>query len=212
MPITLVLADDHPLMLDGLAALFARETDFEVLACCATGDDALDAVRRNAPDVLVVDVNMPGKTGLEVLKELASEKSPTRSVILTAGLSSEQTVEAIRLGVGGVVLKEMAPKLLVQCVRKVFIGEKWLERRSFGDAFSDVINRQEMVQQLTAILSRRELQVTRMVASGMRNRDIGKKLFISEGTVKVHLHNIYEKLRLDSRLKLSRYAQQKGLT
>ena len=87
MPITLVLADDHPLMLDGLVSLFARETDFEVLASCSRGDDALDAVRQNAPDVLVVDVNMPGKTGLEVLKELASEKSPTRSVILTAGLT-----------------------------------------------------------------------------------------------------------------------------
>jgi len=93
----------------------------------------------------------------------------------------------------------------------VFIGEKWLERRSFGDALSDVINRQEMVQELTAILSRRELQVTRMVASGMRNREIGKKLFIAEGTVKVHLHNIYEKLEMDNRLALTLFARKKGL-
>src|SRR5690349_16980655 len=184
MPITLVIADDHPLLLDGLSALLACEKDFQVLARCATGDEALEALRRHHPDVLVLDVHMAGKNGLQVVRELVSARIGTRCVILTAGLNAEQTVEAMRLGVAGVVLKEMAPKLLVQCIRKVSVGEKWLERRSFGDAMMTMINNHEMARRVTDVLTRRELQVLKMVASGMRNREIGKRLFISEGTVK----------------------------
>ncbi|HEY7164743.1 MAG TPA: response regulator transcription factor [Candidatus Binatia bacterium] len=211
MTISLVIADDHPILLDGLSSLLEREKDFQILARCSDGNESLLAVRQHRPDVLLLDVLMPRKSGLEILQILALEKSPTRTVILTAGLTADQTVEAIRLGVAGVVLKEMAPSLLIRCIRKVAAGDVWLERQSFSDALETVIRRQDSAEQLTKVLSRRELQVTRMVASGMRNREIGKRLFISEGTVKVHLHNIYEKLKMENRLSLTLFARRKGL-
>jgi DNA-binding NarL/FixJ family response regulator len=99
MPIRLVLADDHPLILDGLESLFRLEEDFEVLARCADGVQALDAVRRLQPDVLVLDIRMPGKDGLQVARELQAEKLPSRVVLLAAELDEEQALEAVRSGV-----------------------------------------------------------------------------------------------------------------
>jgi two-component system nitrate/nitrite response regulator NarL len=119
MPIRLVLADDHPLILDGLENLFHLEKDFQVVARCTDGLETLQAVRRHRPDVLILDIRMPGKDGLEIVRELRKEKLPARVVLLTAALEEEEFLEAVRLGVQGLVLKEMAPKLLVQCIRRV---------------------------------------------------------------------------------------------
>jgi DNA-binding NarL/FixJ family response regulator len=209
MPIRLVLADDHPLILDGLESLFRLEEDFEVLARCADGVQALDAVRRLQPDVLVLDIRMPGKDGLQVARELQAEKLPSRVVLLAAELDEEQALEAVRSGVKGIVLKEMAPKLLVQCIRKVYAGEQWVERRSDRCALEKMLRREAGTQEVAGILTPREIDIMRMVAKGFRNREIAERLSISEGTVKMHLHNIYEKLGVDGRLALLRYAQEK---
>ena len=211
MPITLVLADDHPIFLGGLKELFRLEPDFEVLACCGNGEEALHAVRQYRPDVLVLDIHMPGKDGMAVLQELNQEKLPTRMVVLTAELSEDDVLEALRQDVRGVVLKEMAPRLLVECIRKVHAGEQWLERRSIGRALEKLLRREAGARQLAGVLTPREIEITRMVAAGLRNREIADKLFISEGTVKIHLHHTYEKLRVDTRPELIRYAQERGL-
>ena len=123
MPITLVLADDHPLILDGIENLFQLEKDFKLVARCVDGEEALRAVRVHRPDVLVLDIRMPVRDGLSVLREMKKEKLPTRAVLLTAALDEDELAEAVRLGVRGLVLKELAPKLLVQCIRQVHAGE-----------------------------------------------------------------------------------------
>ena len=210
MPIKLIIADDHPLILDALESLFLKEEDFKVLASCVTGEQTLEALREHQPDVLVLDIRMSGKDGLQVLREMP-QNTNSRTVILTAGLDEDETLEAIRLGVSGVVLKEMAPKLLVQCIRKVHAGEKWLERRSFSQVLEKMVRREQEAHHVAGLLSRREIEVTQMVARGLRNKEIGQRLFISEGTVKVHLHNIYGRLEIDSRLALTLYARQKGI-
>jgi DNA-binding NarL/FixJ family response regulator len=128
MPIHLVLADDHPIILDGLEILFRMEKDIQVVARCVNGEEVLQAVRQHRPDILILDIRMPGKDGLAVLREMKDEDLPTRVVLLTVAPDEEETLEALRLGVRGVVLKEMAPQMLVQCVRKVHAGEQWLER------------------------------------------------------------------------------------
>lgn len=211
MPIGLVLADDHPIVLDGLERLFALEPDVRVLARCTTGEETLQAARKHRPDVLILDIRMPGMDGLEVLRQMKRAKLPTRVVLLTAALDENEVMEAITLGVNGVVLKEMAPQLLVQCVRKVHAGEQWLEKRSVGRALEKLLRREAGARQLAAILTPREIEIVRMVARGLRNKEIAGKLSISEGTVKIHLHHIYEKLRVDSRVALTLLAQQKGL-
>jgi DNA-binding NarL/FixJ family response regulator len=211
MPIRLVLADDHPLILDGLENLFKLEEDLQVVARCMDGGETVRAVRRLKPDVVILDILMPGKDGLAVARELQTEKLPTRVVLLTAAITEDQLLEAVRLGVQGMVLKEMAPKLLVQCIRKVHAGEQWIERRSARMALEKMLRREAAAHEFAGLLTSREVDIVRMVAKGLHNKAIAENLRISEGTVKVHLHNIYEKLNVDGRVALLRFAQEKGL-
>ena len=211
MPIRLLLADDHHLILDGLENLFRLEEDFQVLARCTNGEETLRAVRQHRPDILILDIRMPGKDGLTIAREIQSEGLPVRIVLLTAELDEDQLLEALLLGVQGIVLKEMAPQLLVQCVRKVQNGEQWLERNSTKVALEKMLKRAAGAREMAGLLTVRELDLIRLIAKGLRNKEIADKLFISEGTVKVHLHNIYEKLGIDGRLALLRFARDKGI-
>ena len=211
MPIRLLLADDHPIVLDGLEQLFRLEQDFDVVARCRDGEETLHALQVHRPDVLVLDVRMPRSDGLDVLRAIETEGLVTRVVLLTAALTEEQLVEALHLGVGGVVLKEMAPQLLVEAVREVHAGRRWLDKGSMDRALGRLLQKEEGSREVAEILTPRELEIVRMVARGLRNRAIAEKLSITEGTVKIHLHNIYQKISIDGRLELAVYAQRKGL-
>ena len=211
MPITLVLADDHPLVLDGIEAVLATQPDMQVLASCADGEAALAAVRAHRPDVLVLDLRMPRMDGLSVLRELKEKDGQTKVVVLTAAVSSDDVIEAVRLGVRGVVLKEMAGKMLVNCIRKVHEGGRWLEHASMGRALDQLIVRDAGERELARILTGRELDVARCVAQGLRNKEIAGRLGVNEGTVKIHLHNVYVKLGIDGRLALNVLLRDKGL-
>jgi len=211
MPISLILADDHALILDGLENLFRLEPDFQVLARCTDGVETLKAVRQHRPDVLILDIRMPRKDGLEVAREMQKEELPTRVVLLTAALDDKEMLEAARLGVQGIVLKEMPPHLLVQCVRKVYAGEQWIEKGSAARILEKMLRREAGAREVAEVLTVREIAIVRLVAAGLHNKEIADKLCISEGTVKVHLHNIFEKLMVDSRVALLRWAQEKGL-
>jgi DNA-binding NarL/FixJ family response regulator len=211
MSIRLVLADDHRLFLDGLELLLRREPDFEVLACCYDGLQAFHAVRQLCPDILILDLDMPGKDAIDILREIQQAAIPTRVVLLTDSMAEDDLLEAMRRGVGGVVLKEMTAPLLIQCIRKVHAGDQWLERRSISRAMDKMLRREAGTREVTQLLTPRELEIVRLAASGLRNKAIADKLSICEGTVKMHLHRSYEKLQVDSRVALLRYAQAKGL-
>ena len=191
--------------------LLSSERDFTVLAQCANGDEALRAVREHRPDILVLDVRMPGKGGLAVMKVMKEEKLATRVVLLAASLEDEEMLEASRLGVRGVVLKEMTPRLLVQCIRKVHAGEPWLERRTAARAFETLLRREAGAREISKVLTAREIEVARLASMGLRNKAIGDRMSISEGTVKTHLHNIYEKVHVQSRAELVLYCKEKGI-
>jgi len=211
MPVRLVLADDHPIVLDGLEQLFRAQKDFAVVARCQDGAETLRAVRQHRPDVLLLDIRMPAPDGLQVIRELQRDSLPTRIVLLTAALEEDDVLEAVRLGVKGVVLKEMAPQMLVECVRKVAAGEQWIERRSLTMALDKMLRREAGFREVASVLTPREIEIVRLAAGGLRNQAIADQLHISEGTVKVHLHNIYEKLGIDGRVALTLYAREKGL-
>ena len=211
MPIRLIIADDHPIVLDGLAQLFGAESDIDVVARCTNAADALAAVRRSAPDVLVLDVRMPGASGLEVLRAMSGEQNPARVVLLTGEMSDAQVLEAVRLGVAGIVLKETAPRVLLQCVRTVAAGQRWLDQRTVQAALDKMVRNDAGLDKAAKILTRREIEIVRMAAIGARNKEIAEKLGISEGTVKMHLHTIYEKLRVSGRVELSIYAREQSL-
>ena len=211
MPIRLVVADDHPLILDALQQLFSLESDFQLLACCRNGAETIQAMKAYQPDVLILDIRMPGQDGLAVLREMRQEHCPTRVVLLTAGLEEHEALEAVRLGAHGVVLKEMASHLLVQCVRKVHAGGQWVERHSVSRALETMLRHQDGLRDVTGLLTPRELEIVRLAAQGFRNKRIAETLSISLGTVKLHLHHIFKKLPIDSRLALTLYARDKGL-
>jgi DNA-binding NarL/FixJ family response regulator len=209
--IRVVLADDHPLFLNGLQQLLQLAGDFEVVQCCNGGVEALEAVEAHRPDVLVVDLRMPDKDGLEVVRELRRRGSEVRIVILTAILDERELLEAVRLGVSGAILKEMAPRLLLQCLRKVHAGGHWVENRAVHAALEGALRREAGAREAASQLTPREIDLVRMVASGLRNKEIAARLFITEGTVKTHLHNIYRKLQLETRVAVRQYAEEKGL-
>lgn len=211
MAIRLLLADDHPIVLDGLEQLFRLEQDIEIVARCRDGEETLRALQVYRPDVVVLDIRMPRGDGLDVLRGIEAGGLLTRVVLLTAALEEDQLVEALRLGVGGVVLKEMAPQLLVEAVREVHAGRRWLDKGSMDRALGRLLQKEESRREAAGDLTPRELEIVCMVARGLRNRAIAEKLFISEGTVKIHLHNIYQKIEVDGRLELAVYAQRKGL-
>jgi len=211
MTTRLVLADDHPIVLDGLVQIFSHEPGMEIVGSATTGEDALRLVREFRPDILVLDLRMPRKDGLVVLREIAREPSPTRVVVLTA-VDNEDVADAIRLGARGVVLKDMAPRLLVQCVRSVAAGGKWLEKRHAAVAIDRLLGREACLQGLARTLTPRELQVAQMIANGLHNKTIASKLAIGEGTAKLHLHHIYKKLAVDGRVGLVRYLQTRGFS
>jgi DNA-binding NarL/FixJ family response regulator len=211
MPIRLLLADDHPIVLDGLEQLFRLEQDVEIVARCRDGEETLRALQVHRPDVVVLDIRMPRGDGLDVLRGIEAGGLLTRVVLLTAALEEDQLIEALRLGVGGVVLKEMAPQLLIEAVREVHAGRRWLDKGAMERALGKLLEREESRREVAETLTPRELEIVRRVARGQRNRAIAEQLFISEGTVKIHLHNIYQKIEVDGRFALAVYAQRKGL-
>jgi DNA-binding NarL/FixJ family response regulator len=211
MPIRIVLADDHPIVLQGLQHLFARHQDLEVVASCAGADEALAATREQHPDVVVLDLRMPQRSGLDLLAVLARELASVRCVVLTAAITQEQVVEALKRGAAGIVLKESPPEQLIECVRRVAQGEKFFDSDTVTQALEAAASGGATTTDASTTLTPRELEIVRMVAQGLRNRVIGERLVISESTVKVHLHNIYEKLGIEGRLELVLLAQQKGL-
>lgn len=208
--IRLVLADDHPIVLDGLVQLFSMEPDCEVVARATSGEEALKWVRELLPEILVLDLRMPGLDGYAVLRELKRDKVPTRTVVLTA-LENDKVVEALRLGARGVILKDMAPRLLVQCVRAVHAGRNWVEKGVATHAVEALLKREAGIRAVGEILTPREIEVARMIASGLPSKVVASELAISEGTAKLHLHHVYEKLNLDGRMALMRYMQRQGL-
>ena len=207
MPITLVLADHQPIALHGLTHLFAREQDFCVLASHANSAETLEAVRRHRPAVLVLGVSPPATEGLTVLREMQEENLPTRAVVFAGGIDEQEIAEAIRLGARGVVLKEMALRLLLQCIRKVYAGGVWFER-SIG--LVGRIRQGDVTRNRAEALTRREIEVVQRVAQGLNNQAIAQSLSIGEGTVKVHLHRIYGQLKVRNRVELLLHAREKG--
>jgi DNA-binding NarL/FixJ family response regulator len=210
MPIRLVLADDHPIVLQGLEQLFLFEADFAVVACVTNGAEALQAVRTHQPNILVLDLRMPVMDGLAVVREINRDALPTKVVVLTA-IEGDDVLEAIELGVRGVVLKDMALQLLVRAVREVHAGGTWIERNAATNAVDRLLQRNAGIREIAATLTPREMEVARMIAQGVPNKMVAHRLRITEGTAKLHLHHVYEKLGLDGRMALARYLQSKGL-
>lgn len=208
MAIRLVLVDDHPLVLNGLEQLLRSEPGFEVLATCGRADDALRAVGELHPDVLVLDLKLPDEDGLSLLRRLNPGRPPA-VVVLTATQDEEDLLDAVRLGARGIVLKAMAPRVLEDSIRAVYAGGQRLSVDGV-DLATRLADRQAVETELGRILTPRELEIVRLVAARLDNQEIAARLSISVGTVKIHLHHVFDKLKLRGRPELLQYLRSRS--
>jgi DNA-binding NarL/FixJ family response regulator len=216
--IRVVIADDHPIVRDGLRRLLTLEEDIEVVGEAGDGRQTLDLVDELDPDVVLLDIRMPNMDGLAALQTLQSSHRRTKVVVLTASEDKNEFVQAMKLGCSGIVLKQTAPELIVKSIRKVFAGEIWLDShttaavmRQFATATGEPAMGGSTKPRERSPLSTREREIVAFVAQGYKNKEMAEKMFISEQTVKNHLHNIFDKLGVSDRLELALYAIHKGL-
>jgi len=226
------VADDHPIFRDGLCRLLALEEDFEVVAQASDGRQVLEILQQVEPDILLLDLKMPGLDGLATLQRLQQARNKTRVIVLTASDDKNEFVQAMKLGTSGIVLKQTATELLIKSIRKVHAGEIWLDSHTTAAVIRQFVANEEapppppppqMQHQQQAPpqaggrererspLSQREREIVALVAQGFKNKEMAEKMFISEQTVKNHLHNIFDKLGVSDRLELALYAIHNNL-
>jgi DNA-binding NarL/FixJ family response regulator len=205
--IRILLADDHPIFRDGVRRLLEAVDEFSIVGEASNGSECVQMLAKLKPDILLLDLRMPDKDGLAVLEEVNFDSTATRVIVLTATEDDNDVVRAVRLGARGVVLKQSATELLVKSIQKVHAGEIWLDKRMTAEVMRAFTKSAEGgPRREKPLLSEREREIVQLVAQGFRNREIGEKLFISEQTVKNHLHNIFDKLGVSDRLELALYA------
>ncbi len=224
--IRIVVADDHPIFRDGLCKLLALEQDFEVVAQAQDGREVLDVLRQYEPDILLLDLKMPGLDGLATLQRLQAAKNKTRVIVLTASDDKNEFVQAMKLGSSGIVLKQTATELLIKSIRKVHGGEIWLDSYTTQAVIRTFVAGEDIPvpapptpmppqpqqrERERSPLSQREREIVALVAQGFKNKEMAEKMFISEQTVKNHLHNIFDKLGVSDRLELALYAIHNNL-
>ena len=195
----ILLADDHPMIRTALEALL-RDTDYEIVGIAATGQQAIDEVANSKPEILLLDLQMPGGTGMDVLRALRRKVGGPKVVLLTAAVDDSSLMEAKSLGVEGMVLKNSDPAYLLDCLDKVRSGGSWIDPE-LGARAQELANVHGETGRPS--LAPRERQLIRYVRQGLRNREIAEQLGVTEGTVKVYLHGVFEKLGVNTRTELA---------
>lgn len=192
-----LLVDDHPMIAAALEMLL-RGTDYELLGRARTAQEAAKMISKFRPDLLLLDVHLPDGSGLEVLKRISTSRSRPKTILLTAGMDDAQLLAAAELAPQGMVLKTSDPGHLLDCMDKVVAGERWID--------PEIVEQTRQAEAKAASvppLTRRERELIELVRQGLRNRDIAAELGVTEGTVKVYLHAIFDKLKVENRTELA---------
>ena len=192
-----LLVDDHP-MIGAALEMLLRNTDYELLERARTASEATKQIAKLRPDLLLLDVHLPDGSGIDVLRKLNKSRSRPKVILLTAGMDESQLLAAAELAPEGMVLKTSDPALLMGCMDAVASGGRWID--------PEIAERTRHAEDRAASappLTRRERELIELVRQGLRNRDIAAELGVTEGTVKVYLHAIFDKLRVDNRTELA---------
>jgi RNA polymerase sigma factor (sigma-70 family) len=205
---SLVIADRHPVVLQGLTSVLGARNGFKAVACCSDGPSCIEAIQRLVPDIAILDISMPGLTGLEILTIANSERISTRLVFFTAFVQDRELVMAAAGGAYGIIQKDVALEILVQSLRQVADGQRLLPLPSPGQAVSWEQERTNIAisENVLTVLTDRERQIMALVSEGLSNKEIGRRLNIADGTIKVHLHHIFQKLQISNRTVLAALA------
>jgi DNA-binding NarL/FixJ family response regulator len=213
--IDIVISDDHALFREGLRKLLEAEPGIRIVGEALDGEETLKVVRQLKPHVLLLDLSLPKLSGLQVLAELSKLELPTRTIMLTAAIEREQVIDALQLGVRGIVLKHSALQLLLKSIRCVSEGQFWVGQEGVSDLIQ-ALRRMKPSHNVSKAprnfgLSSREREVIGLIVAGYTNKDLARELGISENTAKHHLTNIFDKLGVSNRLELVLYAVDHGL-
>jgi DNA-binding NarL/FixJ family response regulator len=207
--IRLVFASHHPLTLCGLSQVFEKERDWIVQAVCTDPEAIVDSLRRHQPDIVILDFDGGGT--FKVLRRIQRAHLPTRVVVLASASDSNDMADALRLGASAIVMKELDPEAFVASVRKVHRGERSTGEPTDGDLVSKLFKNGPSMRRFTRQLTPRETEIARLAVLGIPTREIAERLDVKQGTVKIHLHSIYEKLNVGGRLGLVLFARRHGL-
>jgi DNA-binding NarL/FixJ family response regulator len=206
VPIKVVLADDHTLFREGIRRILSLEKDILVVGEAVRGDEVARVVERTRPDVLLLDLKMPKADVIQTLLDVREKNPATKVLVLTAYSEDENILNAAKGGARGYVLKGIDFPTLLQAIKAVHKGGLWIDKEMPADTFEEIAQGQmngieTESSDIVASLTKRETEILKLVAEGLTNEEIGKKIFISEKTVKTHLTNIFDKLKVNNRFK-----------
>ena len=212
MAVSVLLADDHPIVRQGLRHLLEMQPDFKVVGEAADGLEASQMAERYHPDVLVVDMMMPGLNGLEVTRQVRQRSPATRIIVLSMHNNDAYVLQALKRGASGYVLKDSGPAEVVQAVKQVMLGQRYLSASLAANLLELLLKQTgNLPKDPYEELTNREREVFQLTAEGWNNTEIGERLCISPRTVEVHRANLMEKLGLHSQMDVLRYAIRRGL-
>jgi NarL family two-component system response regulator LiaR len=210
--IRILVVDDHAIVREGLRAIIDSKADMEVVGEAADGIQAVLIAKTLQPDVILMDIVMPHKNGIEAINEIMQENLQTKILVLTSFTEDEKVFAAIKAGAMGYVLKETTPHDLLQAIRVINRGDSILHPFIAHKLILELHPAEASLYCPEKTLTERELEILKLVAHGLKNEDIGERLRISERTVGAHISNILDKLHLSNRTQAALYALRKGLT
>lgn len=219
VPIRVLIADGQPIVLEGLRCVLGQQPSIEIVGEAADGVEAIDKAVHLDPDVVLMDVKMPRVDGLTVLRSIQTRAPRSKVILFASNDHKEEFVEAMKLGCSGVLLKEGPVNLIEKSLHKVFTGEIWLDSTTTAAVIRQFASPSDFAPSHSngkptrerAQLSQREREIIVLIAQGYKNKEIAEKMFITEQTVKNHLHNVFDKLGVSDRLELALYAIHNSL-
>lgn len=224
-PIRVLIADAQPIVLEGLRSVLGQYPDIEVIADAADGVETIDKTVHLEPDIVLLDLRLPRVDGLTVLRSIQTRVPRSKVILFASAESKEEFVEAMKLGCSGILLKETSTALIEKSIRRVQAGEIWLDSTTTAAVIRHFASPKDFpaahapshgsgngkAPRERAQLSQREREIIVLIAQGYKNKEIAEKMFITEQTVKNHLHNVFDKLGVSDRLELALYAIHNSL-
>jgi len=204
--IKIVIIDDHIMFRQGLKAVLELEKDIKIVGEASSGNKAMDAVKKNNPDILLVDIKLPDISGIEVCEKILNQYPTLKVIIITAFHDEKDVVKAIRAGAKGYILKDSDVKELIKQIRLVYENKSTIDSSLIDTVFKEIAKKN-----VDHLLSQREQEIVKLIFEGFSNDEISNKLFISTSTVKMHVHQIMTKLNVSSRTSIVREALKRGL-
>lgn len=210
MRIKVIIADDHSMVREGIRQLLELEGDIQVIGEASDGEEALTLIKTMLPDIILLDVNMPGMNGIDVLKQIRKEKMSVKVLLLTIHNEVEYLMKAVEAGCDGYVLKDSDSKLLKKAIHSIYEGNSYIQPNLISVLNAALINK-NTINSKVEDLTKREVEVLKLLAEGMFNKEIGLRLCISERTVKNHVSNIFKKIEVADRTQAAVFAIKSGM-